>query len=151
MNSIDVFIIVTICILHQLCVRMVISGSRVGRILLRVESRYATSTSGALCVMTSGILLTLMWPADSLDSLQWVCIHYMDVEYFFKCCMSRCKQHLPSQINLGIGQWTAHDSERSNQISSICPNIVINACLQVWPYLQNWYNAPKGINCVQNE
>jgi len=51
---------------------MAISGSRMGKLLLRVEWRYASTTSGALCVMTSGILLMLMWLADNLGSLPQV-------------------------------------------------------------------------------
>jgi len=47
-----------------------------GKILLRVELSYATTTSGALCVITSGMALMLLWSVDSLDSLQWVCIVY---------------------------------------------------------------------------
>jgi len=46
---------------------MVISDYRMGKIVLRVELRYATTTSGALCVKTAGILLMLMWSAGSLE------------------------------------------------------------------------------------
>jgi len=49
---------------------MVISDYKVGKIFLKVESKYAVTSSGALCVKTPGILLTLMWPVDNLVSLQ---------------------------------------------------------------------------------
>jgi len=49
------------------------SDSRVAQTLVRVELRSATTTSGALFVMMHGELLMLMWPADSLVSLQQVC------------------------------------------------------------------------------
>ena len=35
---------------------------------LKVVLKFAYITSGALCVMTSGMLLMLVWPADSWDS-----------------------------------------------------------------------------------
>ena len=48
---------------------MAMSDSRVGKMLKRGESRYAT-TAGELCVMTSGMIMMLMWSAGSLGSLQ---------------------------------------------------------------------------------
>jgi len=62
----------------MLHVHMAISGSRMGKLLLRVESRYVSTTSGALCVMTSGILLMLMWPADNLGSLPQEQYHFQE-------------------------------------------------------------------------
>jgi len=48
---------------------MVTSDSRMGKMLKRGELRYAT-TSGALCVMTSGIIMMLTWSVGSLGLLQ---------------------------------------------------------------------------------
>jgi len=53
-------------------VSKVISGFVVDQTLVKVELRYATTMYGAQCVMTSGELLMLMWPVDSLDLLQQV-------------------------------------------------------------------------------
>ena len=61
-------------ILLQLYVQTVISDFRMDLISLKVESRYAIASSGALCVMIPGIPLMLMWPAGNLVSLQQVCI-----------------------------------------------------------------------------
>ena len=41
----------------------------------RVGLRSAWTTSGVLCVMTSGMLMMLMWPADSWDSPDTVSIN----------------------------------------------------------------------------
>jgi len=49
-----------------------ISGLLEGQMFLRVEWKSVTTTSGAQCVMTHGKLLMLVWPVDSLDSLQQV-------------------------------------------------------------------------------
>ena len=53
-------------------VQMETSGLLVGQTVLRVGWRSAVATNGAPCVMTLGEFLTLMWPVDSLDSLQQV-------------------------------------------------------------------------------
>ena len=37
-------------------------------ILPKVVLRFALTTHGALCVMTCGMLLMLVWPADNWDS-----------------------------------------------------------------------------------
>ena len=42
---------------------------------MKVELRSVTTISGVLCVMTSGMVLMQMWPADSLDCHQQVCKH----------------------------------------------------------------------------
>ena len=54
-------------------VQMVISGLLVGPTSLRVELKCATIQYGAPCVMTSGVLLMLLWSADSLDFPQQAC------------------------------------------------------------------------------
>ena len=37
-------------------------------ILPKDESKFAGTTSGVPCVMTSGMMLMLVWPADNWDS-----------------------------------------------------------------------------------
>ena len=39
---------------------------------LKAVLRFVSTTSGALCVMTSGMLLMLVWPVDNWDSLDTV-------------------------------------------------------------------------------
>ena len=58
---------------------MVTSGFEVVQTLMKVEWKYATIMHGALCVMTCGGLLMLMWPADNLALLQQVSsqLHFM--------------------------------------------------------------------------
>jgi len=53
-------------------VQLETSGLLEGQMLLRVEWKSVTMPSGAQCVMTSGELLMLVWPVNSLDSLQQV-------------------------------------------------------------------------------
>ena len=60
---------------------MVILDSRRGKIVLKAEWRCVATTSGALCVMTPGMLLMLMWPASSLVSLQLVRIYIVHSGY----------------------------------------------------------------------
>ena len=54
---------------------MVTSDFRVEQTPVKVELRSVTTTSGVLCVMTSGGLLMQMWPADNWDCHQQVCKH----------------------------------------------------------------------------
>ena len=48
----------------------------VDQTLAKAELRYATTMYGAQCVMISGILLMLTWPADSWDLLQQVTCNF---------------------------------------------------------------------------
>ena len=56
---------------------MVILDSRAGETSVKDELRCVATTSGALCVMTPGMLMMLMWPAGSLVSLQLVRIMHV--------------------------------------------------------------------------
>lgn len=42
------------------------------QIALKDELKFATTKLGVQCVMTFGLLLMLMWPADNLDSVTLV-------------------------------------------------------------------------------
>ena len=66
--------------------------------LLRVEWKSATTTSGALCVMTCGGLQMLMWPADNLDSLQQVHIVTVHCIYFLICFINCTFTFSPSLL-----------------------------------------------------
>jgi len=50
------------------------SGFEAVQTTMKVVLKSVTTMPGALCVMTPGVLLMLMWPADSLDSLQQVIV-----------------------------------------------------------------------------
>ena len=66
--------------------------------LLRVEWKSATTTSGALCVMTSGGLQMLMWPADNLDSLEQVHMVTVHCIYFLICFIKCAFTFSPSSL-----------------------------------------------------
>ena len=59
---------------------MVTSDLLVGQAILKVGWRSATTTHGAQYAMTHGELLMLMWPVDSLDSLQLVTMYTQQFE-----------------------------------------------------------------------
>ena len=72
---------------------MVTSGFEVVQTTMKVVLKSVTTMPGALCVMTPGVLLMPMWPADSLDSLQQVAIIYSTCRLWsvnslthFHCC-----------------------------------------------------------------
>ena len=54
--------------------------------LLKVEWKSVTVTSGAQCVMTRGGLQMHRWPADNLDSLQQVCTDIEHCIYLIFIC-----------------------------------------------------------------
>jgi len=53
----------------QVNAQTVMSDSRVGKMLKKGESRYAT-TGGALCVITFGMKMMLTWSVGNSGSLQ---------------------------------------------------------------------------------
>ena len=89
---------------------MAISGSRMGKLRLRVELRYASTTSGALCVMTSGIVLMLMWPADNLGSLPQVCICALDTDALFWVTWTQANCTFPIKYRFVRMSWVVSPS-----------------------------------------
>ena len=76
----------------QCCAKMETSDLSMEILHLRVVWRYAGMRPGALCVTDSGQDLMHKWPADSLDTLQLVCIWenlllFADTPYEHDHCM----------------------------------------------------------------